>query len=32
MKFDGKDYPDLGSNVRRGTVRSGRRVNETLWN
>jgi len=28
LKFDGKDYPDLGPNVSPGAVSSGRRVNE----
>jgi len=28
LKFDGKDYPDLRSNVAPGSARSGRRVNE----
>jgi hypothetical protein len=28
MKFDGNDYPDLGTNADKGSVSSGRRVNE----
>lgn len=28
MKFDGKDYPNLGPNVAPGSASSGRRVNE----
>jgi hypothetical protein len=28
IKFDGKDYPDLGSNVAAGSTSSGRRVND----
>jgi hypothetical protein len=28
LKFDGKDYPDVGPDVSPGSVSSGRRVNE----
>ena len=28
MKFDGKDYPNVGANVRPGSTSSVRRVNE----
>jgi hypothetical protein len=28
MRFDGKDYPDVGPNVAPGSASSGRRVNE----
>jgi len=28
MKFDGKDYPNVGPNMPQGSVSSGRRVNE----